>query len=92
MEHPSLNRAKTTNFTTKPLVDAKEIEAIAKKALLKEVEAEIERLTHQDDTQKEILYILKEIREVVTKTSEENAKTAATKLLVLNRIKYLLGM
>ena len=79
---------------TKPLVEQKEVKETARKALLNEVNGEIARLAHNETVNEQILQVLEqqrtvldEIKEIITKNSEENSQTLALKLDVLNKLK-----
>lgn len=78
----------------KPLIDSKEVREIAKKAVLKEVEDEIVRLAHNETVNEQILVVLEqhktvldEIKEIITKSSQENQQSITLKLDVLKRLK-----
>jgi predicted 2-oxoglutarate/Fe(II)-dependent dioxygenase YbiX len=72
---------------TKPLVVKKEIREMARKAVLAEVQDEIQRLTQKENTEQEILSILKEIQRVIMENREEDSKTLELKRQVLEKLK-----
>ena len=65
----------------------KEINSLAKEALLKQVDNELRRLTEDQSDNKQMLQLLVEIKDVVTRNGQEDMKTAALKRDVLTRIK-----
>ena len=82
-EHPSL----TFKQKPKPLVETAEITQVAKEAVLKQVNSEIRRLTEQQTDTQQILQLLVEIKDAVTRNGQEDMKTAALKRDVLTKLK-----
>jgi len=83
-EHASLRHLKKL---PKPLVSAKEIREIARKAVLIELDCEVNRLVGAETDTTKILTILEEIKSAVTQNKEENQKTSMLKLEVLRKLR-----
>jgi hypothetical protein len=79
-EHPSL----TFPRETKPLIEKEELTEIARKAVLSEVDAEINRLVGTRETEQQILSMLQEIKDAVTAKDEQSEQL---RLDVLRKLK-----
>ena len=70
---------------TKPLVDSIELKELARTHLLKEVNAEMQRLTESDTYNQTVIGLLEEIKQAVT--AKQDNGMSQLKLEVLQKLK-----
>ena len=81
IEHPSLK------FKPKPLLESEEINAIAKKAVMSQIEKEIKEMTQTETQTEQILFLLEEIKQHLLNDSQQNKEYNTLKFEVLNKLK-----
>ena len=83
IKHSSLE----TVVATKPLIDSKEMKELARVHLLKEVNAEMQRISQTNIESQKIIELLEEIKQSIRDSSEQNKGQNELKMQVLKKLK-----
>jgi len=73
--------------TSKPLVDSIELKEMAREHLLKEVNAEMQRISQTNIESQQIIGLLEEIKQSIKDNSEQNKEQNELKMQVLKKLK-----